>query len=302
MQINRLFQIVYLLMVKDGITASELAERFGVSTRTIYRDIDVLSASGIPVYSIRGKGGGVHLMSEYILNKSLLTEKEQNEILFALQSAKATNAIEGEQTLSRLSGLFQKETCDWIDVDFTRWGIAKVEQKTFQTLKNAILEKRVISFSYYHTNGRKNRYFAEPFKLLFKGGWYLQAFCRVQKADRTFKICRMTEIELTGDTFETREAVLSDAEGKKNDAISVVPVKLLFQSELGYRVFDEYDPAMVKRTDDGNFLVTAHYSDDEWLYSHLLSFGEKVCVLSPESFRKKLREKALKVAALYLDV
>ena len=79
----------------------------------------------------------------------------------------------------------------------------------------------------------------------------------------------------------------------------MVPVQLLFQPELGYRVFDEFDPSMIKRTEEGGFLVTAHYSDDDWFYSHLLSFGEKVTVLSPKAFRDKLREKALKVASLY---
>ena len=77
--------------------------------------------------------------------------------------------------------------------------------------------------------------------------------------------------------------------------------KLLFQPEMGYRVFDEFDPGMIERRKDGTFLVTAHYSEDEWFYSHLLSFGDKVTVLSPQDFRDGLREKALKVAALYQE-
>ena len=213
--------------------------------------------------------------------------------------AKATNAIEGEQTLSRLSGLFQKETGDWIDVDFSRWDNAKVEPIVFQTLKNAILEKKVISFFYYNSTGKKMRRTAEPQKFLFKGGWYLEAFCHLRMEVRTFKICRMSEIELTGENFEEREEKQLNSEDNENDVISVVPVQLLFQPELGYRVFDEFDPSMIKRTEEGGFLVTAHYSDDDWFYSHLLSFGEKVTVLSPKAFRDKLREKALKVASLY---
>lgn len=86
MQINRLFEIVYILLERETVTAKELAERFEVSTRTIYRDIEILSQAKIPVYANKGKGGGISLLSDYVLDKSILSEEEQNQILFALQS------------------------------------------------------------------------------------------------------------------------------------------------------------------------------------------------------------------------
>ena len=86
MQINRLFEIVYILLERKTITAKELAERFEVSTRTIYRDIEILSQAKIPVYANKGNGGGIGLLEDYVLDKSVLSEEEQNQILFALQS------------------------------------------------------------------------------------------------------------------------------------------------------------------------------------------------------------------------
>ena len=62
MQINRLFEIIYLLLEHQCMTAKKLANRFEVSVRTIYRDIDILSAAGIPIYMTRGKGGGISLL------------------------------------------------------------------------------------------------------------------------------------------------------------------------------------------------------------------------------------------------
>ena len=85
MKINRLFEIVYLLLDKDRITARELADRFEVSTRTIYRDVEDLSAAGIPIYMSKGKNGGISLLPDYVLNKTLLTEEEKINILSALQ-------------------------------------------------------------------------------------------------------------------------------------------------------------------------------------------------------------------------
>ena len=108
MQVNRLFEMLYLLLQKGGMTASALAERFEVSSRTIYRDVETLSAAGIPIYAAKGKGGGIRLLPEFVLNKSLLSENEQNEILFALQSLHAGGAADNRQVLERLSGLFQR--------------------------------------------------------------------------------------------------------------------------------------------------------------------------------------------------
>ena len=71
---NRLFEIVYILMQKKKITAKELAEKFEVSTRTIYRDIESLSRAKIPIYSSKGKDGGIGILEEYVLNKTVLSE------------------------------------------------------------------------------------------------------------------------------------------------------------------------------------------------------------------------------------
>ena len=78
MQINRLFQIVYNLLEHGKSSAPELAEKFGVSTRTIYRELEAISAAGIPIYATQGKGGGVSLLENYVLGKSLFSEKEPN--------------------------------------------------------------------------------------------------------------------------------------------------------------------------------------------------------------------------------
>ena len=88
---KRLFEIVYLLLQHGSMTAGELAQHFEVSRRTIYRDMEELAASGIPVYASKGKGGGIHILPDFILDKSLLSEAEQNEILFALLSLAGTS-------------------------------------------------------------------------------------------------------------------------------------------------------------------------------------------------------------------
>ncbi|MDR2897370.1 MAG: HTH domain-containing protein, partial [Spirochaetaceae bacterium] len=128
LQTGRLFEIVYILLERGTVTAGELAKRFGVSTRTIYRDIDSLSAANIPLYTDRGKGGGIRLLGDFVMNKALLSEDEQNEILFALQSLKAAEGAEVEPILLRLSGIFKRDSVDWIDMDFSGWGGGDTEK------------------------------------------------------------------------------------------------------------------------------------------------------------------------------
>src|SRR5690554_6769585 len=119
MQINRLFEIVYILLHKKTVRAGELAEHFEVSIRTIYRDIDALCAAGVPIYTSKGRGGGISLVDRYVLNKSIFSEGEQNEILMSLQSLNVMKVPDIQPVLNKLSGIFNKQSMNWIDVDFS---------------------------------------------------------------------------------------------------------------------------------------------------------------------------------------
>ena len=99
MQINRLLETVYLLIEKKKITARELSDYFEVSQRTIYRDVEALSAAGIPVYAEKGKGGGIRLLDNYVIKKSLLSEQEQVNLLASLQGMQALNGPELDPVL-----------------------------------------------------------------------------------------------------------------------------------------------------------------------------------------------------------
>ena len=142
MKISRLFNIVYTLMRNENITARELAEKFEVSVRTIHRDIDTLSMAGIPIYASRGRNGGIALLENFVLNKSLLTDKDQLDILSALKSLGSV-APHSEDTANKLSLLFGIKNIDWIETDFTDWNGDQDDK--FELVKTAILEQKLIS-------------------------------------------------------------------------------------------------------------------------------------------------------------
>jgi len=291
MQINRLFEIVYILLNKKTITAKELAEHFEVSIRTIYRDIDKLTSANIPIYTSQGKGGGITLLDDYILNKSVLSENEQNEILFALQSLTATQYPESDNIRSKLSSLFNKNKINWIEVDFSSWGNGKNRKEQFNILKSAIINHRVITFEYFNSLGEKSIRRIEPIKLLFKSkSWYLQGFCLLKKADRTFKITRMSDVQITEDSFIKKPPTELSKDTQDQEFVKSVDLRLKIAPAGAYRVLDDFNENEVIKNEDGYFIVSTSLPGGEWLLNYILSFGLVAEVLEPKSMRKIIQK------------
>ena len=292
MQINRLFEIVYILLDKKTITAKELSERFEVSVRTIYRDVDTLSIAGIPIYTNKGKGGGISLMDDFVLNKSVLSEKEQNEILMSLQSLNAMKFLDVEPVLKRLSTIFNKESTKWIDVDFSKWGSDDSEKEKFNTIKTAIISTKIINFDYFSSYGEKTLRTVEPLKLVFKGqDWYLYCFCRLKNEFRIFKITRIRNIKLLDETF--KRDIPSDiwGEGDKSYKNKMVTLTLKIDERMAYRIYDEFHGENIVKNLDGSFNVTTSFPEGDWIYGYVMSYGDYAEVIEPKDIREIIKRK-----------
>ena len=115
MQIEQLFEFVYVLIDKKKVKAKEMAERFAVSTRTIYRWVEALSIAGIPVYSTLGRGGGISIEEKFAMDKTVLSEEDR---LAIVSSVKALNSLGANiKTNEKISQLVSNDT-DWLEVDF----------------------------------------------------------------------------------------------------------------------------------------------------------------------------------------
>jgi predicted DNA-binding transcriptional regulator YafY len=291
MQINRLFEIVYILLNKKTITAKELAERFEVSMRTIYRDIDTLSAAGIPIYTSKGKGGGISLLENFVLNKSMLTDMEQNEILTSLQGLSAVKLPDIEPVLNKLSVLFNKKGVNWIDIDFSHWGSDASEKEKFNDIKSSILNCNLVTFDYYSSYGEKTERTVEPIKLLFKGqSWYLYGFCKAKSDFRIFKITRISNLHCENENFsrDIPDDIWEAFEPFSNNMVTLV---LRIDGKMAYRIFDEFNKEHIKRNEDGTFNVVATYPEDEWVYGFIMSFGSYAEVVEPEYIRNIIRKR-----------
>ncbi len=303
MQIYRLFEIIYILLDKKSITANELAAYFEVSKRTILRDIEALTMAGIPIYTTRGKGGGISILDSFILNKTTISEEEQNQILIALQSLASTQHINADNIISKLGTLFSKTDTNWIEVDFSRWGKSEEDNEKFELLKNAVIEKRSISFAYPSSYGETKNRTVYPLKLIFKfAAWYIQAYCLQKEDYRTFKVSRMLQVKVSEESFAGQDFTPPFIETENVSSPVLVHLKLEFSAESAYRVYDEFDEKDIQKNKDGSFTVIKDLPNDDWLLGFLLSFGTAVRVMEPQNVRETLRKQAENIKKLYYDL
>lgn len=293
MGMERLFEIVYLLMDKQSLTAKELAGHFGVSPRTILRDVDALSAAGIPIYTLQGKGGGIALMEGYVLNKSLLTKEQQQEVLFALKALTAVKGLEGEETFEKLKGLFSAQNTDWVEVDFSPWGSGPKEKEKWQMIKQAVLLKRQLTFEYFNSYGQKTYRVVEPVRVVYKAhSWYMQGFCTRKNDWRIYKMSRMKGLTLSEETFSRELPESLGFDEPMEGEIEYTLIRLHFSPQAAYRVYDEYEEENIDLQEDGSLIATASYPCDGWVVGHILSFGQDVKVLEPDFLREEVIRRA----------
>ena len=298
MKENRYFQMIYLLLDKGQMTAPELADYFEVSIRTIYRDIDILSSAGIPIYATQGKGGGIAIQDSYVLKKSLLSEQEQKQILMALQGIRVLEDEQINMLLSKLSGVFQRQQGNWLEIEFSTWTKSGAGKHNFQLLQSAIWKSRIVSFSYYSGKGEQTKRIIEPHKLVFKtSDWYLYGYCTLRKDFRFFKLTRIRDLKLQDAEFmrETPEHIF---ERSDEFEMKTVQVTLLFDAGMSHEVFEKFDEE-VSEQEDGSLLVTTILPDNELLYSYVLSCRERVEVLSPPYVRDNVRKRVRKMLEIY---
>lgn len=297
MRESRLFRIVYYLLQNGKATAPELAQKFEVSIRTIYRDIDSISSAGIPIYATQGKGGGISILNDYTLDKSLFSEQEQEQMLTALQGMVATTEENSNELLTKLSGLFQINSTNWIEVDFSDWAHRTPQQDTFNIIKEAIFQKRVISFCYFSGKGNKEKRNVRPIRLVFKSkSWYLYSFCLLRNDYRFFKLTRIKELEMLSETF-TQDFTPTKIE-KQIQVENTVAVKLKFDRQAAFRVYDEFTDSITEDS-QGNLYVQIDLPDNEVLYSYVMSFSDSVEVLEPQSIREQMKKRLQKMQGKY---
>lgn len=302
MKIARLIGILSLLLQQEQLTAAQLAERFEVSIRTIYRDIDALCQAGIPLTTAQGRGGGVAIMSGYKIDRTLLSTADMQAILAGLRSLDSCSGTNRyQQLMEKLApeGAALLAADQTVLINLASWDKAALSHK-LELLHSAIAEGRRLAFIYCGPGGETER-LIEPYKLLFQwSGWYVWGWCGLRQDWRLFRLSRMLELRLA-DCFEPRPAPQPDLRTEK-----VFPplfqVRAVFQPHCKWRLLDEYGPDSFAPQPDGRLLFSFGFTDKEHLLGWLLTFGGDVELLEPTELRQELRRLAADICQIYSEI
>ena len=297
MQTELLFELTYILLDKKSVTASEMAEHFGVSRRTIYRWLDALNLAGVPVVSVKGKGGGISLSEKYTLDKAILSQEEKLEILSGVQ---ALSVLSGKQNplISKIKA-FSKENADWIKIDFAPWNFKNEEIRSlFTMIKSAILSKKQVEFSYYSSSGEFSVRKVDPWKIVFRGqAWYLYGFCKNRSEPRYFKLTRIQNFKMLSEKITENEEKFCKAENQKRSRFGVknysdfplIKLKILLDEKYISYFLDEYKVEKIEDSScTGKKILEIAINETPYLKNLLLSFGSALKVLSPEKIKNEI--------------
>lgn len=301
MKLDRLLSIVMILSNRRIVQAKELADLFDVSVRTIYRDIDAINLAGIPVVSYQGMGGGIGISDSFKIDKNVLSQDDILSILGALNGIKSTlgdSKLYG--TIEKIKGLIPehkageyKEKASQLLIDLSPWEGSDISSDRVKSIKKCIEECIVMSFEYSNSSGIVTRRDVEPLCLILKvNSWYLYAFCRERKDFRTFKLSRMRDIKISDEVFTKRDITLERLQWAAEDENSIFHhIVLRFKPNLKILIEEKFGKENTALDEYGYVIVKIFYPVDNWLYSMILSYGEDVEVISPESLRDLIKNK-----------
>lgn len=298
MKENRLFKELYFILERGKVRAIDLSEKFEVSLRTIYRDIDVLSSAGIPIYATKGRDGGIQISDGFVLRKTLLSKKEQEQLLLALSQLERAGIDDDKELQRKLSGLFKIKQTNWIEVDFSNWHRGNSYEELFNNLKDAILNKKIIKFRYFSSNEKETNRVVKPVRIIFKGwDWYLYGYSMEREGFRYFKISRIKSLDITTDSYnDDFDHVIIKNEIENENTIVV---KIKFNRKVAYRVYDEI-VSEIKEDEDGNLYASIELPYDSNLYNYIFSFGDGAEVLEPTDVKDEIIKRIKEMKDTYL--
>ena len=302
MKIDRLIEILSVLLQKEKMTAPELAERFEVSRRTINRDIEDLCKAGIPIQTSQGTGGGISIMEGYRLDRTILTSKDMQMILAGLRSL---DSVSGSSYYCQLMEKIRTGSSEFISgrdsilIDLSSWYGDSLTPK-IETIQDAVENRHLVRFQYYAPSGESERT-VEPYFLVFRwSSWYLWGWCKDRKDFRMFKLNRMDRIQKTDESFECRNIAMPDLSNEKIFP-GGIKVKVLFEPDQKWRLVEEFGPKCFTEYDDGRLLFTGDYTDLGNLITWLMTFGDKAEVIEPREAREAISQMVKRMMKIYKE-
>ncbi|MER5637275.1 WYL domain-containing protein [Kitasatospora sp. NPDC002227] len=322
MKADRLLSILLLLQTRGQVPAAELAERLEVSVRTVYRDVEALSAAGVPVWAERGRHGGIRLLAGYRTDVTGLTSDEARALfVLAADGAHRALGLGGaiDSALRKVMAALPaphrpaaERTSERVLVDPARWRAPDSREVDLGELQRAVFADRRLALRYRHSGSREQvEYTVDPYGLVSKAGvWYLVA--DVDGAPKLLRADRVQAARTLPEPVRRRAGQgLAEVWAGLREYVERRPVEVRARIRLRRRSLD-----MFLRIHQGLLLSPPPGpcgkagEPGEWAELELglasvraarllLTYGADVEVLEPEPVRAELAAAAREVLALY---
>jgi predicted DNA-binding transcriptional regulator YafY len=289
-----------LLLNRDCVSAPELARRFEVSVRTIYRDFDALCEAGIPIAAYPGAGGGYGIEQGFKIDRSILKPEEIGQISATLGSISSIfgdermrQAVDRLEAMGRTAGKADAKRPVPENYLFIELNPGRRDRERIGRIRRAVEDRRLLSLSYVDGTGATSSRQVEPLAIVFAWqAWYLYSFCRSREDFRMFKIARIAALELLPERFAQRSLDLDSRPWNEAwpESEPIVPAVIRFAD--GARVEEHFEAEAIEREAGGSALVHTCLPMAAWTVSYLLGLGIAFEVLEPEALRSLVAERA----------
>lgn len=303
MKYRIMIKMLMLLMSRRKVTANEIADRFEISVRSVYRYVEELSVAGVPLDVARGRYGGIYIADTFKLPAGYFTRGEYAAIINALTAMLST--VDDDELKSALEKIKREQksdkrelaVCGNIIVDGGAWAdLGKFPDK-MKVCEQAVQGSLSLEIDYISREGEHSRRVIDPHVLIYKQNvWYVYAFCHSRQDFRTFKIGRIKGARFTGRSFEKRE-ITKDEIPLNFDYSSeqLIPVTLAIKKDALADVEEWLGVDNVEPYGDG-LIANVSLPDDDMLVDKILGYGGKVKVVAPADLKKRVKATALAIA------
>lgn len=315
---ERLFAEVLLLQNRPNMTSRDLAEHFGVSRRTIFRDLRALSESGVPL--TYAEEGGYEILEGYQLPPLMLSAQEAATLLVGTEFTKLqpdpSLRKQADDVALKIRSVLPSEVKEYIDRLQERtvldpyWlhavpGPTEDDEGRWYELSRAVAQQFSVAMDYYvPSRDEVTKRTVDPLGLVYyTDRWNLIAYDHLRDDIRNFRLDRMESMHVTMNRFEPPEGfdleAHLDARGKNQEHYEIV---IRFEHRT-YERARQYIPAQVQeeRPTDEGIEVTFYFENLDYVARWLMRYGTEAEVLSPEPLQRAVRERAQALANQYSE-
>ena len=283
-RLERLLGITLELMAKRRVTAAELADKFEVSVRTVYRDIERINQAGIPIVSFNGADGGYELADGYFVTRQHFTVDDLSVIYSLLKAMEGAMGGAVSSAMRKLSSLHPKlANDDGRETVVLALSVPESERHRARELYGAVRQRRVVRLIYTDAAGATSERFVEPMNLLWsKGAWYAEAYCRTKRAKRYFRVSRIERLEVTEERFVPREL----PKEPEREGSTGIRAHLRFDAAVRTRVLEQFSGECEYLGD--RIEVRTTFYRKEYALSVIAGYGTHVEIVSPDELRDEI--------------